>query len=105
VLDWLEENPEYTVEYARKIKTQVFEHYSGSPPHCGCGEKRLVCLTLSHVGERSINEVAEAKRTGRRVMAGMPFYKWLLKHKFPVEVKVIVECLNCNVARDNWGSE
>lgn len=77
------------------LKLETLRIYSGMDvPHCACGEDRIVALTLSHLTPN--------RKRGIYGHGGIGAYRRLRKAGYP-DIGVIVECLNCNVARDNWG--
>lgn len=90
-------NPIKHREYARQkvleLKRVAFERYSANAEKlkCQCGESRLICLTLSHLAP-----------TPAFPQKGLKLYRALKKAGYP-DLPLLVECINCNVARDNWG--
>lgn len=79
------------------LKKEVIEHYGGE---CACcGESVLIFLTIDHV------EGNGAKHRllifGTRLRAGVPFYGWLKRNRFPAGFQVL--CWNCNAAKHIMG--
>lgn len=97
-------NPEYVrktkiriKEYQRKVKIEVFNHYSNEDIRCQCcNEKEIKFLCLDHIdgggGE-------ERKRLNGR--GGVIFYAYLKAHKYPEGYQLL--CFNCNGAKGIYG--
>lgn len=80
-----------------KITLEVFTHYSGGKPKCGCcGEERIEFLSIDHIeGEGA------AHRRSLKITGGYRFYRWLKKEGYPPGYRVL--CYNCNLARGFHG--
>lgn len=76
-------------EYRTEWKKKVFDHY-GRSCLC-CGENHLSMLTLDHVNGLP----------GKR-LAGVVFYRLLVKNNFPKDIQVL--CHNCNQSKYALGS-
>lgn len=74
----------------RRTRDKVFAAYGGYKCVC-CGEREPLFLTLDHIN----NDGGEFRKRvlGRRTMAGVHTYKWLLKNGCPPVVQVM--CMNC----------
>jgi hypothetical protein len=72
-----------------KLKQLVVEKYSNGTMKCAlCEEKRLPCLSIDH-----IDGGGTAHRKSIMVSAGLHFYHWLKREKFPPGFRVL--CMNC----------
>jgi hypothetical protein len=80
---------------ALRLRLDVLRAYSGRrvPVCASCPEKRLGCLTLSHIS---------ALPRPFRGLEGQELYRRLRDARYP-KVPVAVECMNCNLLRDNFG--
>uniref|UniRef100_A0A6M3J7Z6 Uncharacterized protein n=1 Tax=viral metagenome TaxID=1070528 RepID=A0A6M3J7Z6_9ZZZZ len=80
-------------EYRRKIKLEVFAHYSKNNIGCNyCGEDDLLVLCIDHINGGGTKE---RKSLGMR--GGMQFYFWLRGKGFPEGYQVL--CANCNLRK------
>ena len=80
----------------QEYRMVVLQHYAGPNPICACcGETALEFLTLDHPNGGGGQE---RKTVSRR---GQEYYRWLIRHDFPVELRVL--CYNCNFSRGQRG--
>lgn len=77
-----------------RLLQDVVAHYRGKC-HC-CGEKDWRFLTLSHPNNDGKKQRMEL---GGQNQAGNHFYRWLRKNNYPTNYEIVVECFNCNMAR------
>jgi len=81
----------------REVKRETLNAYGGK---CiCCGEARLEFLTLHHVdggGAKHRKKIGSWSRGGA-------FYRWLKKRRFPKVPRLVVECMNCHLAIDQYG--
>lgn len=76
----------------------VLDHY-GDSCLC-CGETVIQFLTISH-----LNNDGNIQRKRFGIKAGAQTYQWLTRNRFPANLKVQIECYNCNLGRRrNHGS-
>ncbi len=82
----------------RRIKYQVFGHYSNWTFACSCcGVTEREFLTIDHVA-------GDANKTSREFgipRGGSPLYSWLLKSGLPPGFEVV--CMNCNSSKWKHG--
>jgi hypothetical protein len=74
-------------EFNRARRKRVIEHYGGKC-EC-CGEHRSEFLAIDHIN----NDGAEQRKIHG---SGNQFYKWIIAHAFPIDLRVL--CHNCNMA-------
>ena len=96
---WRENNREKSrqnaIEYYRKVKRIIFEHYGGTSPKCACcEEKHYEFLSLDHVK----NDGASHRR---KIGVGLYVYRWIIKMNFPKGFQIL--CFNCNCAKSYSG--
>lgn len=101
VREWEKRNPKKVKERGKKerqkLKLEVFEHYGGVPPKCGCcGEAHIEFLSIDHIAGGG-----EKHRRSIKKRAGINFYRWLRKNNFPKGYRVL--CHNCNCALGFFG--
>src|SRR3989304_7803960 len=83
--------------YQKRIREEVFAHYGGDPPSCGCcGETHQTFLTIDHT-----NGGGEKHRKSLGMRGGYAFLLWLRKQEFPSGYRVL--CHNCNQALGAYG--
>jgi hypothetical protein len=86
-------------ERMRASKLKVLDAYDGRV--CvGCGETDIVCLSLDHInggGNKHRKTVM-----GDRMIAGWPFYRWIIRNAFPPGFRVL--CMNCQFRTRFGGS-
>tara|TARA_Y100000590_G_C15462856_1_gene917155 strand:- start:56 stop:880 length:825 start_codon:yes stop_codon:yes gene_type:complete len=76
----------------KKIKFEVFSHYSDGKPKCNCcGFSDIDALSIDHIRGRK-RESHDMNFTGREL------YSLLKRTNFPKHYQVL--CLNCNLAKD-----
>ncbi len=73
-----------------RVKDTVFGAYGGYKCVC-CGETEKLFLTIDHINNDGANH--RRKIGGKRTMAGLPFYMWLIRNNFPEGLQVL--CMNC----------
>ena len=103
--EWYYKNQEFKKQYrkdrSRNIMIQVLHHYSKGRIECiCCGEKIIGFLTIDHVNGGGNKHRREL---GMRNIAGVNFYEWLKRNKFPDGYQVM--CFNCNCGRSRVGGE
>jgi hypothetical protein len=82
-------------DFRRKIRTNVLEHYAGSPRCACCDESEFHFLTIDHVnGGGAIHR--------RQGIYGAALYLYLFKNNYPEGYQVL--CHNCNFAKWRLGS-
>jgi len=70
-------------------KTETFYHYSNGTMKCElCGEDRIKCLSIDHIGGGGAKHRKEIGKKG-----GPAFYRWLKRNKYPTGFRVL--CMNC----------
>lgn len=94
---WREENKERKTfadaEYRKRLKLDVFSHYSKGKPIClFCGEDRLNFLTLDH-----IKGDGEEHRHKNHLTVGTATWLWARRNNFPPVFQVL--CKSCNNAK------
>lgn len=84
---------EKSAKYQRKLKLEVFSHYSVGIPHCSiCGEECINKLVLDHVdGQGKIH------REINSYDPGIQTWVWARKHDYPPIFQVL--CRDCNLIR------
>ncbi len=91
---YLENTRRYALVQRRKLKLEVFTHYSRGLPRCAsCDEGRLACLSIDHINGRSSEE---KRKTG---LKGATFYRWLKVNGYPNGFQVL--CMNCQWIKRN----
>ncbi len=84
------QNRKRNIKLRRETKLKVIDHYSQGKKWCGCcGENHIEFLTIDHIfggGGKHRKEIAP--------QAGLSFYRWLIKNKYPDGFRVL--CMNCN---------
>lgn len=82
----------YQHNYRQGVKKEVLAYYSNSnEPKClWCGESRLVCLTLDHVGGGGAKHRKELRAE---------LYRWLKKQGYPDGYQTL--CANCQLIKRN----
>jgi hypothetical protein len=91
------ENKSRMTGFKNEIRMTVLKHYGGTPPKCACcGESHLEFLAIDHIGGGGLKEREALKRR-----AGTPFYRWMIRQKFPSGYQVL--CHNCNMAKGLYG--
>jgi hypothetical protein len=95
--DWKRSNKarskELNVEERRRLKIEVFSHYSDGKMCCAkCGYSDIRALALDHINNNGADE--RRRLFGRRYYAGTTFYRWLRQHDYPEGYQVL--CCNCN---------
>lgn len=68
-----------------KFKKRVFDHY-GKKCDC-CGETIEEFLTVDHLRKNG-------KEHRREAGNGAAFYKWIVDHEYPSDLRIL--CMNCN---------
>ena len=91
----------YNKQYAQQTKVLVLSAYSpnGIPKCECCGETHLEFLTLDHIHGKG-NEHRRKLKT-IKVVGGFPFYRWIIRSKYPPGYRVL--CSNCNLAMGHYG--
>jgi hypothetical protein len=97
---WREKNRERSrssaLEYHRRIKREVLEHYGGIPPRCACcDEKEYAFLSLDHMNGDGARHRKELN------LYGLAIYRWVKRNNFPKDFQVL--CFNCNLAKQHVG--
>jgi len=83
--------------YRRRIKLEIFNHYSGDPPKCDCcKEEQFEFLTIDHI-DGSGRE--HRRQFGGR--GGDALYQWLRRNNYPKGFRVL--CYNCNCCIGHLG--
>lgn len=84
----------YNKERVKKLKLEIFTHYSGNPPVCQCcGETTFEFLSIDHIK----NDGAEHRRN----FEGAKILGWIKNSGFPPIFQVL--CRNCNWAKYAYG--
>ncbi len=80
-------------EWKRRVKIEVFSHYSKGKPKCNCcGFSKLEGLSIDHI--------KAIKRSGNKSsLRSLRLYLWLKKNNFPDGFQVL--CINCNSAKSD----
>ncbi len=91
VNDWRIRNPgkaqQYLVNYRKRIRMQVLEHY-GIKCAC-CGETEVVFLTLDHLqGGGGLHR--------KTTNGSLGVYREIIQQNFPPQYRIL--CMNCNWA-------
>lgn len=80
-------------QYNERIKKEVLAHYGNGKCACvRCGESRLACLSIDHIGSGGT-----AHRKREHISAGNNFYHWLRRQGFPKGYQVL--CMNCQYVK------
>ena len=82
--------------YRKKLKLEVFSHYSNGKPKCACCEwdEDMDGLSIDHIYGR--NDPNEPKG-----LSGEQLYRYVRKSGYPITFRVL--CLNCNAAIGHHG--
>jgi hypothetical protein len=90
VKTWCEECREYTREWDKKQKDEVFAAYGGYKCNCpGCSETHPEFMTIDHIDGNGSRHRREANIKS--------MYRWLKKNNFPPGFQVL--CMNCNFVK------
>ncbi len=90
-------------QYARKAhaerKLRVLTHYGWGKSRCiECGENRLACLSVDHIGGGGLKH---RKELG--INSGSAFYSWLEKNGYPRGYQTL--CMNCQYIKKEENKE
>ena len=85
-------------KHFRRLKIETLEAYGGCFCVC-CGEHRIEFLTIEHpAGDGKSHRDAIAEGRG-----GRKFYLSLKRLGFPREPRLVVNCFNCNLSKNQFG--
>ena len=83
-----------TKNYHKKLKLEVFSHYSNGSPKCSCcGEKTMEFLSIDHIN-------GKGHEHRKKVGNSYRYYMWLRRNGYPSGIRIL--CHNCNQAT-SWG--
>ena len=88
---------EYHVNYRKKLKQLVLEHY-GEQCAC-CGENGPVFLTIDHINEDGAEHRKQLCKNSNS--GSVCFYRWLKKNDFPDGFQTL--CYSCNIGKHRNG--
>lgn len=109
---WMKENAERSRKHLQALKAETFKAYGNVCTCHGCKETHVEFLSIDHIVPVSSGKVRVTRRgvrNGERRpspvrasnRAGHGLYRWLKKHGFPPEFRLL--CMNCNFSRGHFG--
>ena len=85
----------------RKLKYEVYSHYSKGQPKCACcGERDIRFLSIDHIGGGGMAHRKSITKTGS-IASPSTLNRWLRQNGYPPEYQVL--CMNCNCAKYWYG--
>ena len=84
-----------------RVRIEVYKHY-GNECAC-CGENEPLFLSIDHINNdgadhrRELTEGWGGNIEARRRYAGVIFYHWIKRNRFPSNLQLL--CMNCNMGK------